>query len=136
MNKQDHTDRQTEQRLQRYNWQADRKSERMDTHETLKHRICPYIGGGLLTDSGRAWDTEVKVNPETDDRVDLVDYGLEDEKPLAIEFESHPTEKTKTSKLERYVHSGPCRDMLLYDLRECPDRLDEIAEWISQGMNL
>lgn len=136
MNKQEHANRQTEKRLQRYEWQADRRSERMDQHETLKHRIAPYIGGSLLTDSNRAWDTEVKVKPDTDDRVDLVDYGTEDEKPLAVEFESNPTAEVKQSKLERYVYSGPCRDMLLFDLRECPDRIGEIENWIEAGMNL
>lgn len=111
------------------------KNTRIDAHETLKHAVCRRIGAYVLTQAGFSWDTEVAIKaPESDDRVDLVNFNYQDEPPIAIEFESNPTEKTKASKLDRYVKNGPCMDMLLLDIRDCPDDINEIHEWIKSEL--
>lgn len=123
----------TKQRLQRYGFNADPKRTRISKHESVEHVVCRYVCGLILAKAGRAFDTEVVVN-EYGDRVDVLDFGDLEELPLAVEFESSPDGPTIESKLERYVHSGPCRDMILYDLRECPNTLPEIEAWIKSDL--
>lgn len=120
----------TKKRLNRYGFDADPNSTRIDAHETPEHVACRYLCGLVLAKAGRAFDTEVVVNQETGDRVDVVDFGDLEEPPLAIEFESAPDQPTIDSKLDRYVFNGPCRDLILFDLRECPIELEAIVEWI------
>ena len=114
-------------RLKRYGVDVDPKNVRIHKDETelpvVARRLCGYI----LQNADRSWDEEVEVG---NGRVDVLDYGDFDEAPLAIEFESNPTQPTIDEKVEKYCDAGPCRDVLILDLRNAPNHIDELADWI------
>ena len=118
---------QKRKRLERYGVDADPKAVRIHSDETPLHVCARRLCGYVLQNAGRAWDEEVDVG---NGRVDCIDFGDFDEAPLAIEFESNPTQPTIDEKVEKYVKSGPCRDVLILDLRDAPNHIAELAEWI------
>lgn len=120
-------------RLQRYGLDADPNRVRITASETPKHVVARFLGAYVLQNAGRAWDVEAEVT-ENGDRVDLLDFGAADEEPLAIEFEGNPTRKKTLSKAKRYATHGPCRDILVLDLREAPDSIPEFVTWIREEL--
>lgn len=117
------------QRLERYGFDADPNRVRIHKTETPLHICARFLCGYVLQSADRAWDVECIVT-DSGDRVDVLDFGEFDEEPRAIEFESNPDRKTVRSKATRYAIEGPLSDVLVLDLRECPERVDEIPEWI------
>lgn len=118
-------------RLQRYGFDADPRDVRVHRDETPEHVTARRLCGYVLQQADRSWAEEVET---PNGRIDVVDFGDFDEEPLAIEFESVPDQPTIDDKLRKYVENGPCRDLIMFDLRECPETVGEIPEWIRGGL--
>ena len=133
--KADYQTHQTKKRLQRYGVNADPKHTRIDAGETELHVASRALCGLVLARAGHAFDIEVKIN-DAGDRIDVLDFGGPDEHPIALEFESAPTKPTIETKLDKYVRNGPCRDCIVFDLRDAPTDIDELTEWIEGQLAL
>lgn len=131
--KSDVEDHRTKRRLNRYGFDADPDTVRIAKSETELHVAARFIGALVLQRAGRSWDVEVRVN-EFGDRVDLLDFGREDDDPIAVEFESSPTRETVIEKKRRYCDRGPCQEVLVLDLRDAPSDVDELAEWVRESL--
>lgn len=96
-------------------------SQNTDQHEFVKFALC-----FLLDSKGRAWDSEVQF---PDGRVDVLDLGPDDGKPIVYEVETGVTAKRAREKVEQY-NVGPVRDVLVIDPADVPRDITEAIEYL------
>jgi len=96
------------------------------SNETTKHLMVKALVAQVLRERGHRFDTEV-LGPNG--RVDVLDFGLPDSKPVVYEVETDLTPQTRREKATEYA-VGPVRDVLFLDPTEAPDDIQAMKEWV------
>ena len=97
--------------------------------ETLAHVFVKTVTAKVLKDQGYRVDTEV-VMP--DGEVDVLGYSEQD--MIVVECESNPDSNTFSSKLNRYVHDQPPREMFWIDVDNVPGNIGEAYDHITSEL--
>jgi len=95
--------------------------------ETLAHLHAKTVTAKVLKDQGYRVDTEV-VMPNGE--VDVLGYSEQD--MIVVECESNPDSNTFSSKLNRYVHDQPPREMFWIDVDAIPGNIGEAYQHITE----
>jgi len=97
--------------------------------ETLAHLHAKTVAAKVLKDQGYRVDTEV-VMPAGE--VDVLGYSEQD--IIVVECESKPNSNTFSSKLNRYIHGQPPRDMFWIDVNHVPGNIGEAYDHITDEL--
>lgn len=97
-------------------------------NETLKHLLVKAAIAREIQRQGRGWDTEVKG---PDGRVDVLDLGPPDGKPVVYEVETGVTPKQHRAKVAQY-NTDVVRDVLVVDPEDAPDEIPALEEWVGE----
>ena len=96
-------------------------------NETLAHVFVKTVTAKVLKDQGYRVDTEVTM---PDGEVDVLGYSEQD--MIVVECESNPDSNTFSSKLNRYVHDQPPREMFWIDVDAVPGNIGEAYQHITE----
>ena len=94
--------------------------------ERLDHLHAKTVTAKVLKDQGYRVDTEVTM---PDGEVDVLGYSEQD--MIVVECESNPDSNTFSSKLNRYVHDQPPREMFWIDVDAVPGNIGEAYDFIT-----
>jgi hypothetical protein len=98
------------------------------SNETTKHLMLKSLVAQVLRERGHKFDTEVKG---PNGRVDVLDFGLPDSKPVVYEVETDLTPQARREKAAQYA-VGPVRDVLFLDPTDAPDDIHAMKEWVEE----
>ena len=99
-------------------------------NETLEHAVLKLLVARVLQQRGRKWDTEVKG---PDGRVDVLDFGPDDGKPVVWEIQTNASRQAILDKIDQYGREN-IRDVMVIDPTEAPDEIQEMEEWVEGVM--
>jgi len=97
--------------------------------ETLSHLMVKTVAAKVLKDQGYRVDTEVEM---PDGEVDVLGYSEHD--MIVVECERDPDSNTFSSKLNRYIHGQPPRDMFWIDVENVPGTVGEAYDYITEQL--
>lgn len=97
-----------------------------NSNETTKHLMVKALVAQVLRERGHRFDTEV-LGPNG--RVDVLDFGLPDSRPVVYEVETDCSPQKRREKAKAYA-VGPVRDVLFLDPTDAPDDVHDLKEWV------
>ena len=103
--------------------------------ESLPHLVAKTAAAKVCIDQGFTVASEVE-NAHNGKEADILAYGLEGRKPIAIELENSLDEETKDRKLRHY-HIQPVSEVYVIDLDEWTNNDPEwLYEYIQEVTGL
>lgn len=102
------------------------------SQNTLRHEYVKFVLSYLLDTKDRQWDSEVQF---PDGRVDILDFGPDDGKPIVYEVETNVTDRRAREKIDQYC-VGPVRDVIVIDPADVPREFETAVEWLDENVVL
>jgi hypothetical protein len=98
------------------------------SQNTEKHEFVKFSLAFLLDSLDRSWDTEVQFDTG---RVDVLDLGPDDGRPVVYEVETDVTQSRHQEKIEQYC-IVPVRDVIVVDPTDVPDEFNAAIEYLHE----
>lgn len=117
--------------LKRNGWKVHSKTDYIAFNggsETVDHLVGKAVAAKALREVGYRVASEVSKDDVGE--IDLVGYGHDSRRMIAIEIETDLSRKVILDKYERYSVGEPITDIFAFDPADLPDDLEQAVEHV------